>query len=265
MFCRVPTPARSIALLAVAVALLVAGCSGGSKREMATVTGTVTYLQRIALPPDAELLVTLEDVSLQDAPAGVIAERTIPTEGKQAPLEFAIEYDTKIIEESHSYSVRAEIFVGGERRFVTGQSYPVLTRGAPSHVDVIVMALQAETPANALLVGTHWVLVELGGQAVAKTPTEREPYLVLLEEESRAVATGGCNQMSGTYQTSGALLTFSQLISTMKACSDDMDRDQALATALEATATFRIDGSRLEIMDAPGGVLARFDAAANEE
>lgn len=249
-----------------AVASLVAGCGGGgNKRSMATVTGTVTYLQSIELPPDAELRVALEDISLQDAPAGVIAEQTIPTGGKQAPLTFAIEYDSKIIEESHAYSVRAEILVGGETRFVTGQSYPVLTRGAPSNVDVIVMALQPEAPANAPLVGTHWTLVELAGQGVAEAPTEREPYLVLLEEEQRAVATGGCNQISGTYQTASMALTFSQLISTRKACPDGMDRDQALATALEATAAFRIDGSRLEIMDAPGSVLARFDAAANEE
>jgi putative lipoprotein len=257
--------ARSIPL-ALAVVLLAAGCDGGSdERAKATLTGTVTYLQSIALPPDAEVRVVLEDVSLQDAPAGLIAEATIRAQGKQAPISFAIEYDPRIIEESHAYSVRAEILVGGERRFESGQSYPVLTRGAPSSIDVIVMALQAEAPASLPLVGTHWTLVELGGRAIAKTPTGREPHLMLLEEESRAVATGGCNQVSGTYETSGTALTFSQLISTMKACSDGMDRDQALAKALETTASFRIEGSRLEIMDAPGSVLARFEAAANEE
>ena len=41
-----------------AVASFVAGCGGGgSGSKMATVTGTVTYLQSIALPPDAELRV----------------------------------------------------------------------------------------------------------------------------------------------------------------------------------------------------------------
>jgi putative lipoprotein len=79
------------------------------------------------------------------------------------------------------------------------------------------------------------------------------------------VATGGCNQISGRYETSGATLAFSQLISTEKACVDGMDRDQALSAALAGTTAFRIDGSRLEIMDAPGSVLARFDASANEE
>jgi putative lipoprotein len=253
-------------MLALAVtsllASLVAGCGGG--RRGAEITGTVTYLQSIVLPPDAQLLVTLEDVSLQDAPAGVIAESTIPVGGKQAPLAFALEYNRRVIEKSHSYSIRAEILVGGQPRFVSGQSYPVLTHGAPDSVNVVVMAFEAE-PSNAPLVGTHWRLVELTGSAVAKTPTGREPYLMLLEEEQQAVATGGCNQISGRYETSGATLAFSQLISTEKACVDGMDRDQALSAALAGTTAFRIDGSRLEIMDAPGSVLARFDASANEE
>jgi putative lipoprotein len=252
--------------LASVATLLAAGCAGdGGKNAKATITGTVTYLQRIALPPDAELKVTLEDISLQDAPAGVIAEKVIPAKGKQVPLAFAIEYDPEVIEENHSYSVRAEILIGGEPKFTTMQSYPVLTRGNPSNVDVIVMALQAAAPAHSPLVETHWTLVELGGRSVAKTPMGREPFLQLFADQNRAIATGGCNQMTGTYETSGESLKFSQFVSTMRACSDGMDTDRALAQALESTATFRIDGTSLDIVDASGNVLARFQEAALEE
>jgi putative lipoprotein len=252
------------------LAVFASGCgTGGGRKATAKVTGTVTYLQRVALPPDAELHVVLEDISLQDAPAGVIGEQTISTKGKQVPIPFAVEYDAKVIEDSHAYSIRAEILVGGERKFVTTQSYPVLTREAPTNVDVIVMALQAEAPAHTSLVDTHWTLVELLGRSIAKTPTGREPYLMLLEEESRAVATGGCNQMTGSYSTSsdetGTKLAFSQFAATTKACPDGMDRDQALGKALQATTGCRIDGSRLELLDASGAVLARFEAAALEE
>lgn len=253
------------ALVGFAAALF-AGCSAdGGGRKTATVTGTVNYLQSAALPPGAELYIALEDVSLQDAPAGLIAERTIPAKGREAPIPFAIEYDPKVIEDSHAYSVRAEVLVGGERRFITTQSYPVLTRDAPTHVDVMVMALKPETPAHSSLIGTHWALVELGGRPVAKTPTGREPYLMLLEEDARAVATGGCNQMSGRYRTADAALAFSQFETTKKACPDGMDRDQALAKALQSTAGYRIDGAHLEIVDASGAALARFEAAAVEE
>ncbi len=258
----------SLVLVAV-VLVLAAGCSGEGGKETATVTGTVTYLQRMALPPEAEIVLRLEDISLQDAPAGLIAEKSITAKGKQVPIPFAIEYDPKLIEESHAYSVHAEIIIGGERKFVTTQSYPVLTRDNPPNVDVIVMAIQSEAPANTSLVGTHWTLVELAGRAIAKTPTGREPYLMLLPEEQQAVATGGCNQMSGSYTLSsdetGTTLSFSQFAATMKACPDGMDRDQALGKALASTKRCRVDGSRLEIMDAKSVVLARFDAAALDE
>lgn len=260
-------PKSSLALvLVLVVTSLVPACSGkNDKNAVATVTGTVAYLQRIALPPDAEVHVRLEDISLQDAPAGLIGEQTFLTKGKQSPIPFRVQYDPKVIEESHSYSVRAEITIGGQQKFTTTQSYPVLTRGNPDHVDVIVMALQAETPASSPLVETHWTLVELGGRAIEQTPTGREPHLLLIEEEHRAAATGGCNQMTGSYETAGTSLKFSQFVSTQRACSDGMDRDRALAQALESTASYQIDGAQLALMDASGAVLARFRAAANEE
>jgi putative lipoprotein len=248
------------------ICVVLAACDGGRQGgETASVTGTVTYLQRMALPPEAEVYVVLEDVSLQDAPAGVIAETTVPTKGKQVPIPFTLKYNPRTIEESHSYVVRAEIRVDGKPRFISGQSYPVLTRGASSSAEIIVMALQEEAPAHTPLIGTYWRLVELAGQAVSKTPTGREPHLMLLDDPHRVEATGGCNQMSGNYETAGESLKISQMTSTQRACADGMDRDRALAVALESTRGFRVEGDRLAITDAKGTVLARFVAAANEE
>ena len=51
----------------------------------AKITGTVTYLQRSALPPDAVLIVRLEDVSRAGAPALVLGENTIAFAGRQSP------------------------------------------------------------------------------------------------------------------------------------------------------------------------------------
>ncbi|TIV73114.1 MAG: hypothetical protein E5V93_18665, partial [Mesorhizobium sp.] len=48
-----------------------------TKAAEKTIAGEVTYRERIALPPDAVLVVELADVSLADAPAIVIAKRRI--------------------------------------------------------------------------------------------------------------------------------------------------------------------------------------------
>jgi uncharacterized lipoprotein YbaY len=102
-------------------------------------TGTVTYLQRIALPPDAAIDVQLQDVSLQDAPATVIAAERYIAEGRQVPIPFELTYDPAGIDPKHTYAVAARITVDGKLRWINTQRYPVLTRGAPvTDVDIVV-------------------------------------------------------------------------------------------------------------------------------
>ncbi len=56
--------------------------------ETATLTGSVTYLQRIALLPDAVIDVQLQDVSKADVAANVIASQTNTTTGENVPIPF---------------------------------------------------------------------------------------------------------------------------------------------------------------------------------
>lgn len=104
---------------------------------MASVTGTVFYLERMALPPGAVLTVQLADVSVADAPADVIAKetRTLTT---QVPVPFALSYDPERIVPSHSYAVQARIEVDGKLRFISTTAYLVITNGKPVVVDVRV-------------------------------------------------------------------------------------------------------------------------------
>lgn len=248
-------------------ALLAAGCgkSDDGGKTMAHVTGRVTYLQRMALPPDAEVHVALQDISLQDAPARTIAADTIVTGGGQAPIPFLIEYDPAHIDPAGTYSVHAEIHIGGERRFISTQAYPVITRDAPMNVEIVVMALE-RAPEAKPLIGTYWKLVTVAGKdVIAVQDARREPHLTLLPEENRAIATGGCNQMSGTYTMTETGVTFSPFMSTRMACPDVMEQEYALGQALATTAGYRIGGSALELVDAQGASLARFVAAEHEE
>jgi putative lipoprotein len=109
------------------------------------VTGTVGYRERIMLPPSAVVKVQLVDVSRADAPAMVIGEQSFDIGGKGAPYQFVIAYDPAKIEANHTYAVQARIEVGGKLRFISDQRYPVITRGAPTKVDILVKG--ATTPA----------------------------------------------------------------------------------------------------------------------
>jgi len=102
-------------------------------------TGTVTYLQRIALPPDAVIDVQLQDVSLQDVPATVIAAERYVAAGRQVPFPFELTYDPAGIDPKHTYAIAARITVDGKLRWINTQRYPVLTGGAPvTDVEIIV-------------------------------------------------------------------------------------------------------------------------------
>jgi putative lipoprotein len=105
------------------------------------VTGTVTYLQRVALPPSATVKVQLIDVSRADAPAVVLGEQVIEAGGKQVPFAFSIPYDTAKIDPRFSYAVSARVEDGGKLLFINDQRYAVITRGAPAHADMVLRAV----------------------------------------------------------------------------------------------------------------------------
>lgn len=97
-----------------------------------SVSGSVTYRERMALPDNATIKVQLADVSLADVPATVLAEQSFQSAGKQPPFDFSLTYDSSKIEENHAYAVRAEIMVDGQLWFTTTSHYGVITQGNPT-------------------------------------------------------------------------------------------------------------------------------------
>jgi len=119
---------------------ILTACSSRSSR----VTGTITYLQRIALPEDAVITVQIQDTSLADAPATVMGEQVIQTEGKQVPFEFAVPYDPGEIQDNHSYTISVRITDGtGKLLFINDTAIPVITRDNPTEeVEIVVVQVQ---------------------------------------------------------------------------------------------------------------------------
>ena len=132
-----PTIVIFISLILV---LLTACSSSGT----GSVSGSVTYLQRIALPDDAVITVQIQDTSLADAPAKVLGEQVIRTNGKQVPFEYEVSYDTKVIQDNHTYTMSARISDGsGKLLFINDTAIPVITRGNPTEdVEIIVVQVQ---------------------------------------------------------------------------------------------------------------------------
>ncbi|WP_133492602.1 YbaY family lipoprotein [Alcanivorax sp. 24] len=116
----------TLSLAALTVAALLTACDQGpandsrsaeqgggameQEEQQVTLKGEVLYRERIALPPDVTVRVVLEDVSLADAAARVIAEQTLEPE-TQVPIPFELTYMRGDVnpDMGMGYAVRAEI------------------------------------------------------------------------------------------------------------------------------------------------------------
>lgn len=111
----------------------------------ASVTGTVTYRERIALPPNALIEVRLLEMSSENAAAVTLARQTIPSTS-QVPIPFELSYDRSRINPNYTYGIQALIFVDNKIRFINRTMYPVITQGNPTNVEVVVESPQAGQP-----------------------------------------------------------------------------------------------------------------------
>ena len=117
--------------------LLLMGCLT-PRHHLGELTGSITYREKIALPPDAELEINLVDISIADISAKVIAQKKsfITT---QVPISFVLEYPMKDIQEGMTYSVSARITQAGQLLFISDRVTPVLTRGKGNRVNLMLV------------------------------------------------------------------------------------------------------------------------------
>jgi len=94
-----------------------------------TVSGTVTYMVRMALPPEAVVDVQLQDVTMPGAPAVKIAEETMKLGDRQVPVPFELKFDAAKIDPHRKYAIDAEIIVEGQTRLRGQVPYQIYDEG----------------------------------------------------------------------------------------------------------------------------------------
>ncbi len=137
-----------IVLSLLSSALVVTACSNILPTDSAsdTVTGQVFYRERIALPQDAVVSVTLADTSKMDAPAEVISTHSYATAGKSVPFDFSLPYSASKIQSNHTYTVSARIEANGKLLFTSTTSNPVITN--PEHTTKLNIMLMKVDSSN---------------------------------------------------------------------------------------------------------------------
>ena len=212
---------------------------------MTTIAGAVTYLARVALPPESVVRVRLEDTARQDVAATLLAETEVVTTGEQVPIPFTLDADLSSLDAHARPTLRATIAVDGQPRFTTTTHTPLPPEGTDA-IELVVDLVRETTPA---LGDTEWRLAELAGERVELGDGEPVPHLVLDLEESRVTGSGGVNRITGTFVLAEDELRFGPLATTMMAGPEEaMARERAFLGVLARVTGSRLEGSSLTLL-----------------
>jgi putative lipoprotein len=95
------------------------------------IQGSVTYLARIALPPDAVLTLRVQDRSRNGKSILTLSEQSIELNGLQVPVPFQITIDRDLLGKKSRPFITARIERKGKLLFIEDKVYPALPDGQP--------------------------------------------------------------------------------------------------------------------------------------
>jgi putative lipoprotein len=250
-----------LAHVALLVLLLAVSCAApeGDSGEAGTdeITGSVTYRERIALPPDAVLHLMLHDLFGEGGEGPVrIVDAALPMEGRSVPFGFRLALDDASVRPGGVYVLTAWIEADGKAEFAAQRLLPALEDGAPR--DLSILLRRAEPSPEASLTGTRWRAVEMAGGAVDPKEGRRAPFLVLRDGAGTYMGHGGVNFVRGDFELEGESLRFMPGPTTLMAGDPEaMALEQAFLGALGAATGYRIKGEQL-VLSSDAGTVARF-------
>jgi len=278
-----------LALLLGPLMLFLSACSGddtgapeqasGEVSKVSTIEGEVFYRERMILPPDAEVEVQLQDISRADALATVMTSVLIQPQGGP-PYPFSINYDPTVIDPRMRYALRATIS-RGDRLLFSSTEYIDPFAGSPVQIMVQRVAepvtkappqepppVQAHgapttaAPADDDATQAIWQLQTLHGEPAAVGAGGVHADMVLNHDEGSVAGFSGCNRYTGGFSgegrsSHGTPIKFGPLASTMRACVDGAELEQAFLQMLDSVDAYRISGQTLELLSGDN-VVATF-------
>jgi heat shock protein HslJ len=113
------------------------------------------------------------------------------------------------------------------------------------------------------LAGTSWDVISYnnGKQAVVSV-TLGTTITANFGADGMLSGNAGCNNYSATYKTDGVKINIGPAATTRMMCAEPpniMDQEMQYLAALATAATYRIDGSRMELRTADGALAANFE------
>lgn len=104
------------------------------------IAGKVTYLARIALPPNAILKIRIQSGQR------TLADQRYELNGAQVPIAFNATVDRDLMGKKANATVSARIEAGGKLLFASAKPTPATKNGQPIPVDIVLKPASRGTP-----------------------------------------------------------------------------------------------------------------------
>ncbi len=112
------------------------------------------------------------------------------------------------------------------------------------------------------LAGTSWnVLAYNNGKQGVESVSAATKLTAVFAKDGNLSGFAGCNDYAATYAVAAPKISITRVSSTRKECATPkgvMDQELRYLAALSTAATYRIEGSKLELRTAAGAVAAEF-------
>lgn len=225
------------------------------------------YFDRSMLPPNAELIVTLEDVSKMDVAAEVISTNRAVL-NSAPPYRITLNYDPTKVLPNMRYNVRAQIKKDGQLLYTSTASHNPFVGSEKAlriKLDKVARPALKKKPLvtkrpNAPLQNTYWKVITLHGDKVATPKGARELFLQM-RDQNQVRGFAGCNNFHGQFTATKYGLRFNQIASTMMACADSANElETTMHKMLENTFEYTIKGDSLTLYNEKKEKIAYFEA-----
>lgn len=240
-----------------------------------TLSGQVTYHERMALPDTATLQIQLIDQTLPSLPPRLDVKA--PIGPGQVPLSFNLGFEQSLILPGHTYALVATIAVPEgvlfrntepfvldplappqpllvvTNRFVSDTSHTTPAAPQPGPAPSTQPGPAATTPA---ILDATWTAATIKGAPVLP----RSRPTLSIGADMRAGGTTGCNTWFAQAELKGDTLRFGKAGATLMACLSDAvaHQEAAFNAALADTARWQVTGNTLTLFGIDGTALLTF-------
>jgi putative lipoprotein len=222
-----------------------------------TIDVAVSYRERIALPPLAELHLQLLEVSRADAAAKPLASQLYRMTG--VPIQVKLHYDEDLIAPEGVYSIAASIWSDDVRIFRSTERYNPFSDSGNLTIEMTLFAIdeaEAASPAHQRITGVEWAVTEVAGEPWSN----EDPATLIIDDEMNFALFGGCNRFVGQLLRLDSEISFpANFAGTMMACPDGVERlERSLLDNLPSVTSYVRYRTGLVLMDESGVALMHF-------